>query len=210
MKILKDSRQMPKKKEYMANKMYSDIVYAWIQVNSQWDKQSNTRWINKKDVKFTVIADELGITRQTVSTRFKRLLDKDEKGNAGLGLIIYNDELQRYELSVLSPDVAMLIEKGTLRTMISALNENTINVFIYLLNRYLANQEQSFDFTIEQIKVILGLSIKTRSNDYIITDILRILKRIGLLNYKLNVKKEKTIYKIIYMTNEIKDKEDRC
>lgn len=205
MKILKDSRQMPKKKEYMANKMYSDIVYAWIQVNSQWDKESNIRWISKKDVKFTVIANDLGITRQTVSTKFKRLLDRDDKGNEGLGLIVFNEELQRYELNLLSADAAMLVERGTLRKMVSALSENAINVFIYLLNRYLANQEQSFEFTLEQVKAAIGLGTQTRSNDYIITDILCVLKKLGLLDYQLDVKGEKTVYRLEYMTNKIED-----
>lgn len=87
------------------------------------------------------MADQLGLTRQTVSTKFKRLLDKDDKGKAGLGLVIFNAELKRYELIQLSADMATLIENGTLRMMISALNENTINIYIYLLNRFLANRE---------------------------------------------------------------------
>jgi hypothetical protein len=45
--------------------------------------------------------------------------------------------------------MATLIENGTLRMMISALNENTINIYIYLLNRFLANDEQSFEFTLD-------------------------------------------------------------
>lgn len=30
MQLLKDSRQIPKEKEYMSNKLYSDIIYAWL------------------------------------------------------------------------------------------------------------------------------------------------------------------------------------
>lgn len=37
MKIAENSRQVPKKQEYVSAKDYSDIVYAWFQVNSSWD-----------------------------------------------------------------------------------------------------------------------------------------------------------------------------
>lgn len=30
MEIQKNSRQMPKREEYTANKAYSDIVYGWL------------------------------------------------------------------------------------------------------------------------------------------------------------------------------------
>lgn len=190
--------------------MYSDVVYAWLQVNSQWDKEANVRWIAKKDVKYIDIAADLGLSRQTVSTKFKRLLDKDDKGVAGLGLISFNVELKRYELSLLPPDMGMLIEQGTLRKMISALNENTINVYIYLLNRYLANTEQPFDFTIEQVKMFIGISVSGRSNDYIVTDILSILRTLGLIEYELVTHTDdgdvKTRYRITKVNNQIQDK----
>jgi hypothetical protein len=58
-----NTRQMPKTKEYLAHKGYSDIVYAWLQVNSSYDKENDIRYISKKEIKFTRIADELGISR---------------------------------------------------------------------------------------------------------------------------------------------------
>ena len=53
--------------------------------------------------------------------------------------MVFNEEKDRYELPTLDANMAMLIENKTLRKMISALNENSINVYIYLLNRYLEN-----------------------------------------------------------------------
>lgn len=201
MNILKDSRQVPKKKEYMANKMYSDIIYAWLQVHSYRREGENIRWIPKNEVKFTVIAEALGISRQTVSLKFKKLLSEE------LNLITFNKQLNRYELTQLSNNVAMLIQNGTLSKMVSALNENAINVYVYLFNRYWANKCKPFEFTIDQIKSNIGISTSTRSNDYIINDILSVLKKLGLLKYKIITKRKNSevhsIFQMETMCNEI-------
>lgn len=191
---------MPKREEYTANKAYSDIVYGWLQVHSEWDRERGIRWVDKKTVNYSAMADQLGLTRQTVSTKFKRLLDKDK---AGLGLVTFNAELNRYELVQLSADMATLIENGTLRMMISALNENTINIYIYLLNRFLANDEQSFEFTLDQCKAFIGKGVGSHSNNYIVTDILCILSKLGLLKYELISKRVKTVYRVIAVNNKI-------
>lgn len=191
---------MPKQEEYTANKAYSDIVYGWLQVHSEWDREQGIRWVDKKTVNYSAMADQLGLTRQTVSTKFKRLLDKDK---AGLGLVTFNTELNRYELVQLSADMATLIENGTLRMMISALNENTINIYIYLLNRFLANDEQSFEFTLDQCKAFIGKGVGSHSNNYIVTDILCILSKLGLLKYELVSKSVKTVYRVITVNNKI-------
>ena len=207
MEIQKNSRQMPKKEEYTSNKAYSDIVYGWLQVHSEWDREQGIRWIDKKTVNYSAMADQLGLTRQTVSTKFKRLLDKDDKGKAGLGLVVFNAELKRYELIQLSADMATLIENGTLRMMISALNENTINIYIYLLNRFLANREQPFEFTLDQCKTFIGKGVGSHSNNYIITDILCILAKLDLVQYELVQKADgsnvKTVYRVTSVNNKI-------
>lgn len=210
MKILPDSRQIPKGQEYTANKMYTDIVYAWLQVNSKREEETNIRWIAKKDVKFVDMANELGITRQTASTKFKKLLAEDGKGNKGLGLITFNAEKNRYELQLLPDNVAMLIQQKTLRKMIAALNQNTISVYVYLLSRYIANDEHEFEFTLEQVKSFIGLGTGGRSNNYIITDILSILKTIGLIDYKLMDKVDKNGIRSVYVVERMSNKIPDC
>ena len=192
MQIQKDSRQIPKKQEIVADKMYSDVVYAWLQVNSCWDRDKNVRWIGKNQVSFSRISGDVGLSRQTVSNKFKRLLE--------IGLVRLEQDLGRYELVSLRPDMAMLVERTTLRRMLSAFNENTINVYVYLLNRYLANRCRGYEFTIEQVKYFIGLSMRTSSNNYIIQDILDILERLGLLKYKVD---EDRIYQVVQMANSL-------
>ena len=209
MEILKDSRQIPKKKIYTANKLYSDIVYTWLQVNSEWDVNNEIRWVPKQRVNFTLMGEQLGLSRQPVSTRFKKLLDDDGKQNKGLGLVHFNSKLKRYELVTLESDAAMLVERETLRKMLSAFNENTISVYVYLLNRYIANKEQGYEFTLEQVKSFIGISVGIRSNNYIITDIMDILKQLGLLDYQLVEKFDRACYQVISMSNKI-PKTQRC
>lgn len=192
-----NTRQMPKTKEYLAHKGYSDVVYAWLQVNSSYDKEKDIRYISKKEIKFTRIADELGISRQTVSARFKNLLDEK-----GLNLVKYNEELNRYELIHLDKKLAFLVQKETLRKMVSALNENSINIYVYLYNRFFA-EPQGFDFTLDQIKRIIGISDKTRSNNYIVTDILEMLELLGLIDYEIKELKSSSEYKTIYHLNKV-------
>ena len=52
-----------------------------------------------------------------------------------------------------------------------------------------------FQFTLEQIKNHIGICSTTRSNDDIITNILFVLNKIGLIKYSLtSVKQENDIF----------------
>lgn len=208
MQIKKDSRQMPKRQEYMANKMYSDVVYGWLQVNSERDPELNVRWVDRKKVNFSKMAKELNLSRQTVSLRFKRLLDSyEDKGEQkqGLGLVKLNKDLDRYELLLLEPAMAMLIESATLQSLVAALSDNAINVFIYLLCRFLANGEKGFEFTLQQVKIAIGMATNTRSNNHVIVDILDILRRLGLIDFELIEHQDSSIYKIKEVRNVLPD-----
>lgn len=127
--------------------------------------------------------------------------------NDGLGLIHYNEELKRYELVRLDNALALLIPEETLRKMTVALSENAINVYVILFNNWYRNNLKEYQITIGSIKELVGLSCKTRSNDYIVTDILEVLGQLGLITYKLDKMPGddhyKTIYKIINVNNKI-------
>ena len=61
----------------------------------------------------------------------------------------------------------------------------SVNLFVYLLNRYLSNGETSFVVTHKELKNRIGLAISTTSNNIVINDILDILRRLGLITYEL-------------------------
>lgn len=110
--------------------------------------------------------------------------------------------------------MAFLIPQDTLRQMVSTLNENTINTYVYLANRFIANGEKPFDFTIVSVKEFCGLGTKSSSNNYIITDILHILSLLGLIKYSLTDIIEnnviKTYYKLESVSNVVKNLEGDC
>ena len=69
-----NERQIPKTKEFLCNPLYWDIVYGYIQINSEWDGiKGHPRILPKKKAVFTKIGEYLGLSRQTVAKHFKDL-----------------------------------------------------------------------------------------------------------------------------------------
>ena len=196
-----NSRQIPKTKEICSDKKYNDILYAYLQCISE-KNENGSRTFDKKEINFTKLGEIFNLSRQTVSTKFKNLKD--------LGLIKELDK-NTYEVITLEKDLASLIPYDTLKLVTDTLNENSISTYVYLLNCYYANNCRSFTFTLEQIKKHIGICSSTRSNDDIITNILFVLEKIGLIKYRLTSMKQendtfqniKTIYELEWLTNSI-------
>lgn len=199
--IKSNSRQIPDSKAICADKKYYDILYGWLQQVSEYD--DGIRYVDTKKVNFSQLSKTFGLSRQTVSTKMKNL----EK----MGLVTKNEMKKRYELLILDPNVAALIPYNTLKLLVDTLSENSISSYVYLLSRYVANNERPYQFTLMQVKSYIGISTATKSNDEIITNILFVLQKIGLIKYSMteapgsefgNVK---TIYQIDWMTNDVKN-----
>lgn len=195
-----NSRQVPKDKMICANKKYYDILYSYLQCISE--KIDNKRYFSKKDINFSKLAVIFGLSRQTVSTKFKNLKE------LGLFVEVSNDT---YMLEELDKDIAALVPYNTLKLITDTLNENSISTYVYLLNCYYANNCQPFQFTLEQVKNYIGICSSTRSNDNIITNILFVLNKIGLIRYSLTSLQQeenafqnvKTIYQLDWLTNTL-------
>ena len=197
-------RQIPKTKEYCSNKEYYDILYGYLQQQSQWEqkKNNNRRYVDKSLINYSQLGRQLGISRQTASKKFKNLIN--------LGLII-DEPGDKYYLTPLSADIASLIPNPTLKLITDTLNEYSISVYVYLLMRYIANNEEIFQFKLSDVKKHIGICSTTRSNDEIITNILFVLQKIGLIKYRrtalqqenVDYKDVKTIYQLDYLTNYI-------
>jgi GTP-sensing pleiotropic transcriptional regulator CodY len=116
LKIEKDSRQVPKIEKYTADKKYNDLLYSFLQAMSYSEtiNGETNRYVNKEDVVFSRLADQVGLTRQVVSTKFKNLVK--------IGLVELIEEEKRYKLSYLDDSVAMLIPVETLRKINNALS----------------------------------------------------------------------------------------
>lgn len=210
MQIEKNSRQMPSTSSVAREKDYCDLLYAWLQCNSERENMNDVvRRIHKSKIKWVSIEKDFTRTlsdgtvdkvmsRKTIAKYFKHLEDK--------GLIKLNEENDYYYLTVLDSTEANLIEYNTLSKLMNVLQKNSISVYIYLFNRYYANGKSSFIATIKQIKDFIGIATTTTSNNIIIDDTLDILKRLGLLEYGLiNGEDNKTYLEFKWIKNKLPD-----
>lgn len=195
MEIQSNSRQVPKIKEIVAEKYYSDILYSHLQVVS-FRTENGDRAFSKSIANFSNLGHELNLTRQTISKRFKKLEE--------LNLIKFDEKQNVYVLTRLTPKEAFLVPQETLRKLVNGLNANSITIYVYLINRYIANNETRYEFSLTGLKDLCGLGIKTANNNYIITDILEILTRLGLIKYEVITEREEgqftTKYYLTYAT----------
>ena len=212
-KILDNSRQIPKTVEYMASLNYYDTLYGYLQAMSHWDGIiGHPRYVDKKEVNYSKIAVDLNLSRQTISKRFNSMLEgsKLQATSTIPPLLRLSEDGKRYELISLETKLAMLVPQTTLEVLVSALSENTISIYVYLFNRYYANAGHEFQFSYVELKRAIGVQTNSNGNNYIISSILFILKKIGLLDYESRVviNKEGRVanqHKIKWMTNKIDD-----
>lgn len=177
----------------MADRNYCDLVYAWFQCKSDWDNK-DIRTVPYKVATFVNIGNETGMDRRSASKYVKQLIK--------MGLLEEDDDKKVYVLKELQASSAMLVPFTTLRQLVNSLNRNTVNLFVYLLNRYLGNGETSFVVTHKELKGRIGLATSTTSNNIVINDILDILRRLGLITYELQqVEYDKTNIVITKVSN---------
>lgn len=206
-RIQNNSRQIPKSKDYISHQLYNDYLYGYLQSISKWDGWvGHNRYVYKSSINFTAMAQILGRTRQTISKRFKFLLTGDDNIAP---LIKYNQEKKVYQLLSIKQNLAMLVPQDTLQLLLDTVQEDVISTYVYLYNRYYAGYQQEFQFTFAELRAILGKGVKNRQNDKY-NNILRLLQKIGLLEYeKITVKEDdgsiKTKMKVTKMTNHIDD-----
>ena len=207
MVIKKNSRQMPSTTSIVREKDYCDLLYAWLQCNSERENvNTSRRRIEKKKVKWASIERdftrelsdgtiEKTMSRKTIAKYFSYLIDSNLVSDEG-------DEY--YYLTVLDGSEANLIEYNILLKMMNVFQKNSINIYIYLFNKYYSNSFQPFIATFRQIKEYIGIATTTTSNNAIIDDTIDILKRLGLLDYKLKVLEDnKTCLEFLWVKNEL-------
>ena len=207
MSIQKNSRQMPSSKIITKEKNYCDLLYAWLQCNSELlDMESRIRYIERKNVKWARI--ERDFTRQSSDGVIEKVMDRktiakyfrhlEEKG-----LIKLNKEDDNYYLTVLDNYEANLIEYKTLNKLMNVFQKNSISIYIYLFNRYFANDQKPFIVTMRQIKEFIGIATSTTSNNMLIDDTLDILKRLKLLDYEIIYQDGKTMFQFKWVKNKL-------
>lgn len=166
-------RQIPKIKEICASKLYNDLVYSYLQTISDEEGRIFRFNMNNKE-----IGDKVGLSRQTVATKIKNLEELD--------LLKFIEETDEYELIILEPNIAALIPEETLKLLIDTMNEKTISIYVYLFKRFYANKNKPYTVTYTQLKDWIGVSTKSTSNNRVVSNILTVLEKLGLLEYEMS------------------------
>ena len=207
MKIEKNSRQIPKATEIVREKYYCDLLYVWLQNRSDRVEddafstnpqrrihKSKVTWAGiERDFTRTINGEQVKeMSKRTIAKYFQHLLDKK--------LVTQVDDY--YYLTVLDPSKAILIEQPTLLKLEHVLRRHSIDIYVYLFNRYYAERD-AFLITFGQIKNHLGIATTTSSNNAIIADTIDILKRLQLLDYCIKYIDNKTMYQIKWVTNKL-------
>ena len=206
MEIAKNSRQMPSTKNLTRQKQYCDLLYAWLQCNSERvSYNSNQRRIEKGKIKWVGI--ERDFTRTLVDGTSQKIMSRksikkyfeylEEQGLIELQPDDY------YYLTVLENQEASLIEYNTLSKLMNTMQKNSINIYIYLFNRYYANDCEPFVATMRQIKEYIGVATGTTSNNAIVSDTIEILERLNLLRMKLMSDGNKTYMEFMWVKNKL-------
>lgn len=176
MEIQHNSRQIPSNEKYTANKKYSDLVYGYLQQKSVLDESLGLRYLPKKEIKYTQMAEDLGLSRQTASRKFNNLIEQD--------LIYYDEDNKRYILTKLEADLAALLPCDTVRVLCVNLQERSLSILAYLIKTYFQHGQNSCEVNIDMIKNHVGLNVDNRGkNNQIVKDIFLLLKKLGLINY---------------------------
>lgn len=202
MQVFYDSRQIPSDKSLTGNKKYSDLLYGYLQVMSDREEGTDIRYIEKRNLKFTKIAEDLQISRQTVASRLNNLID--------MGLLKYDEIKKRYEFITIQKDLAALLPKPTVRILCNTLRERSLSILAYLLKSYFQHGQKPFNINIDILKAQVGLSSANRgTNNEVITDTLILLKKLGFIDYKVVKEMDKvsggfkTVYILLSVDNYI-------
>lgn len=199
MKIQSNSRQIPNSKDVTANKDYFDQLYSVLQEMSHLEVTMNgdhIRYLDKKEMNATKLGEKIKASRQTTANRIKKL--------EALKLLEFDAENNRYILTYLERSLCTLVPQETLRKMNNALSRYSVSLFVYFMNRYIAAGETEFLVTMAQMKDYIGIATSTSSNNVIVSDIMEILQKIGLIKYEYRKEEDKTHIYITSVQNVIK------
>lgn len=201
-----DTRQMPCRSSVTSEKNYCDLLYAWIQCNSERTSlHSQDRRISKKKCKYTNIEREMTdsqgekvMDRRTISKYFQWLVTQ--------GYLVLDEKQEYYNITVLEKGEANIIYYKTLSILMNVFRRHSIDIYQYLYSRYCANGKKTFRAAIPDIKRYIGITTSTSSNNAVVMDTVDILKRLGLLDYQyVQTDENKTMVEFLWVTDRLSE-----
>lgn len=164
-----NNRRMPADKCFMEKRDVFDILYGLIQIESNWSKGDNHRYIKKYKIKKTKWAKMCGVSRPTFNKVFNKLIE--------YGYLVDCDEY--YKVPNIG-DYYLLVPLETLKFLVNTSNSNTIKVFIKLSSLYRSYGNDAY-FTQNSLLKSIGYNSTSGSNHKLIRDILKNLENNGFV-----------------------------
>lgn len=183
-KELNKKRRIPLEKKFMCKKI-NDILYGYLQSIATFNPNTNALYVKKDDVGFAEL-------EEIFDGKFKRRTLVNHMGNLiSYGFVkedimtdVYGDEIKVYTLSYDEEKKYKSISIDILIKLINIGISNTIDIYIYLLDK--SEKEKRCLFTSEElIKNCLGIKTATHSRDFErVNDILKSLLDNDIIDFK--------------------------
>lgn len=139
------------------------------------------------------------MNRKTIAKYFKYLEE--------IGLVVLDEKGEYYNLTLLNPEDANLIDDLTITKLLNVFQRNSVNIYMCILNNYYSNGQKPFILTIRQIKDFIGIATTTTSNNGIVDDTIEILKRLKLLDYQMVYENEKSYFQFKWVKRKLPELE---
>ena len=187
----KKSRRIPTTKEFLGNKQINDKVYGMLQAMSTTAEVDGkiVRFVYKKKVNKSEIAETLEVSRQSISRYFNKLIRCGFLNEIKVQSKNSCHFADAYELPENS-DLFVPVEFETLVYLLDVTNSDVIKVYTYLFNK---NKQKKFkygscskyEFTYKELATVLNLSYQDKNNKKI-KNILNALTLLGLIECSWN------------------------
>ena len=208
-KIKEGSRQSFDFNEYLpfiidnkklAKMSYNDNLYLWLLLHSNYNDKNKKYYIDKNNIAYSLLSEELGYSRQTISKRFKQLL---KESNSSDNPLIY-EQSQHYILPVFENSyfIHKNIAKKLLKLNSSFHYDELIKTYIWIAQKF-EKGEKNISFN--DIILAFGHSKGNEQTYNRYKDILTTLQGAGLIKFRTDVtrtqgKYGKTLY--VYQVNK--------
>ena len=191
---------------------YGDTIYAWLLLHSHYNESENHNYIYKKDFTFTDIGKDIGRTRQTVSKRFKELLQKSE--DKSFRSLIWEDTQHKCYILPCFRDFQKLDSETVLNlfrlSSRAPRREELIKTYAWLKKQF---SQKHKDISYTDLITVFGHSRGNEETYNRYKDILTTLQGAGLIKFRTDLSNyrgsnglyEKTLY--IYQVNDKASKE---
>ena len=175
----------------LSNKNINYCLYCALQHYSERNINETDRYIYRKKINNTELAKELSMSRTTLIKKTKALID-----NELIRDVILDNRDEVYYLPCKSNKYLLLdLTDNSMRDLINSNNPNAMKVYLYLKARsdmFKLQNKKNCNMEVEQCFLCkeIGLSQNSRN---LLPDYLKLLKDLGLVEYKIVKSENKVI-----------------